>query len=60
MFKLIGACVALYTVHAAATGRVCAKSGWWARIVSKSESPEYFWLVITIYAGLSLALVFYF
>jgi hypothetical protein len=32
-------------------------SGHWARTVSRADSPRYFWVVIAIYAGLSLALV---
>lgn len=60
MFKLLGALVCLYSVYAAVTGRVIARSGPWARIVSRQESPEYFWLVIVIYAGLSIALFFFF
>jgi hypothetical protein len=60
MFKLIGAMVALYTLYAAATGRVVAKSGPWARVVVKQDSPEYFWLVIAIYIGLSIALIAWF
>ncbi|HLU07908.1 MAG TPA: hypothetical protein VKZ91_15220 [Woeseiaceae bacterium] len=60
MFKLIGAFVCLYTIYAAVAGRVVAKSGPWARIVSRQDSPEYFWLVIVIYAGLSIALIVWF
>jgi choline-glycine betaine transporter len=60
MFKLIGALLTLYTVYAATTGRVLVKSGPWGRIVLKQESPEYFWLAIVIYAGLSIALIFWF
>lgn len=60
MFKLLGVLVCLYSVYAAVTGRVIARSGPWARVVSRQESPEYFWLVIVIYAGLSIALFFFF
>jgi hypothetical protein len=57
MFKLLGAFVALYTVYGALSGRVIAKSGPWARVVVRQDSPEYFWVVIAIYAGLSVALL---
>jgi hypothetical protein len=60
MFKLLGVLVALYTVYAAVTGNVCAKSGPAGRTVSRQDSPEYFWVVIAIYAGLSAALLVYF
>jgi hypothetical protein len=57
IFKLLGVLVALYTAYAAFTGEVFAKSGPWGRTVSRQESPRYFWIVIVIYAGLSVALV---
>lgn len=60
MFKALGILVALYTVHAAIKGEVYAKSGAWGRTVSRADSPEYFWVVIAIYAGLALALMFVF
>jgi hypothetical protein len=56
MFKLLGVLVAAYTIRAVVRGEVYAKSGVWGRIVCRSASPEYFWIVITIYAALSLAL----
>lgn len=57
VFKLLGAMLALYTAIAIMTGQVFAKSGPGGRTVSRQESPEYFWIVIVIYAGLSLALM---
>ncbi|HEY0942126.1 MAG TPA: hypothetical protein VGE08_18695 [Steroidobacter sp.] len=57
MFKLLGALLAVYTTFAAADGQVHAKSGIRWRKVLKAESPGYFWSVIVIYAGLSLALL---
>jgi hypothetical protein len=56
MFKVLGLMVGVYTLYAAVTGEVYAKSGAWGRTVSRAESPEYFWVVIAIYAGLALAL----
>ena len=60
MFKILGILVALYTAYAVITGQVYAKSGPWGRTVSRLDSPAYFWVVIAIYAGLSVALVFMF
>ena len=57
MFKVLGALVALYTVYAAIDGKVYAKSGAWGRTISRTDSPEYFWIVIAVYAGLSVALL---
>jgi hypothetical protein len=57
MFRILGVLVGLYTLYAAVNGVVYAKSGAWGRRVSRVESPEYFWVVITIYAGLSVALI---
>jgi hypothetical protein len=57
MFKMLGALLALYTVYAAFGGKVYAKSGPRGRTVSRAHSPEYFWAVIAVYAGLSAALL---
>jgi len=57
MFKMLGILVGLYTLYAAMNGKVHAKSGAWGRTVSRVDSPEYFWVVIAIYAGLSVALI---
>ena len=57
MFKMLGILVGLYTLYAAMNGKVYAKSGAWGRTVSRVDSPEYFWVVIAIYAGLSVALI---
>jgi len=46
----------LYTLYATVTGGVYIKSGAWGRTASRAESPEYFWVVIAIYASLALAL----
>ena len=57
MFKMLGVLLALYTLYAALKGEVYAKSGAWGKTVSRHGSPEYFWLVIAIYAVLSVALL---
>lgn len=57
MFKVLGILVVVYTIYAAINGEVYAKSGAWGRTVSRSDSPEYFWVVIAVYACLGLALI---
>lgn len=57
MFKILGLLVGLYTLYATLKGEVYAKDGASGRVVSRAESPEYFWVVIAIYAGLSVALL---
>jgi len=57
MFKALGVLVGAYAVYAAVKGEVYAKSGPWGRTVSREDSPEYFWVIVAIYAGLGLALV---
>ncbi|HEU4459234.1 MAG TPA: hypothetical protein VFR90_08950 [Methylibium sp.] len=60
MFELLGALLACYVAHAIWRGRVAAKAGAGSRAVLRAETPGYFWTVIAIYAGLSLALLFVF
>jgi len=57
MFEVLGIVLAVYTVYAAFAGEVYAKSGASGRTVSKQDSPAYFWAVLAIYAGLSVALI---
>ena len=57
MFKILGALLAIYTVYACFAGEVYAKAGAGGRTVSRQESPRYFWVIVTIYAVLSVALV---
>jgi len=57
LFKILGVLVGLYTICATIKGEVYARSGWRGRTVAKLESPIYFWVVIGIYAVLSIALV---
>lgn len=59
-FKGLGILVVLYTLYSASRGEVYAKSGVWGRTIRRGDSPRYFWAVIVIYAGLSLALIFLF
>ena len=57
MFKTLGVVVGAYALYAAVKGEVYAKSGPWGRTVSREDSPEYFWVIIAIYAGLGVALM---
>lgn len=57
---MLGLLLALYTIYAVFTGEVYAKSGPGGRTVQRDQSPEYFWVVVVIYAGLSGALLFLF
>jgi hypothetical protein len=57
MFRALGVLVCLYAIYAAMSGRVYAKSGAWGRTVSRRDSPEYFWVVVVIYAGVGIALI---
>ncbi|HMN44126.1 MAG TPA: hypothetical protein PKE27_06130 [Povalibacter sp.] len=57
MFKLLGALLALYTLFAGLRGEVFAKSGVWGRTIARETNPRYFWVVIGIYAALSVALL---
>jgi hypothetical protein len=60
MFKTLGIFAALYTIYAVYTGEAYIKSGVTGRTVSRGNSPEYFWVVIVIYAGLIAALIMVF
>lgn len=57
MFKLLGALLAIYVIYAILRGEVYAKAGARGRVVSREESPEYYWVMIACYVGLSIALV---
>ncbi|HZD54493.1 MAG TPA: hypothetical protein VE175_15705 [Woeseiaceae bacterium] len=57
---MLGILVGLYAIYSAVTGKVYAKSGPGGRTVSRTETPEYFWVVIVVYACLSAALLLYF
>jgi hypothetical protein len=57
MFEALGVLVGAYALYAAVKGEVYAKSGPWGRTVSREDSPEYFWVVVLIYAGLGVALL---
>ena len=57
LFQVIGAFVALYTLYAALKGEVYARSGVKGGFVSRRERPTYFWTLIVVYSGLSVALM---
>jgi hypothetical protein len=60
MFRLLGVLVALYTLYSALRGEVYARFGAGGRSVNKLGEPGWFWTIIVIYTGLSLALMFVF
>ncbi len=60
MFDVLGALLAIYTAYAVASGRVFAKSRATGRTVGRCDEPAYFWTVVSIYAALAAALVFWF
>ena len=60
LFALPGMLLAIYVVHAAITGEVIATDRWTARRWTRAEDPLRFWLVLAIYAGLSLLLMLWF
>ena len=57
LFKGLGVLLAIYTIYAICAGEVFAKSAAWGKTISRTDSPRYFWVVIAIYALLSLALM---
>jgi hypothetical protein len=56
MFRLLAAGLALYVAYAVLRGEVYVKAGPSGRSVSRTDSPEFFWTTIAIYAGLAVAL----
>jgi hypothetical protein len=60
MFKLLGIMLAIYTMLSAVRGEVYAKHRAWGRSIRRDEEAGYFWVVIGIYSGLSLALLLVF
>jgi hypothetical protein len=57
MFNALGILLAGYTLYAALRGEVYARAGPVGRLVTRQDSTAYFWTVIAIYSGLSLALM---
>ena len=57
MFKVLGVMLAIYTTYAAFRGEVYARSGRAGRAIDRTQEPRYFWVVIAIYFGLSVALL---
>ncbi len=56
LWQALGVVVGVYAIYAAIQGKVFAKQGPWGRYIERAESPGYFWAVIAVYAGLSVAL----
>jgi hypothetical protein len=57
LFKFLGVLLAIYTAYAAYRGEVYARSRWWGKTIERDAQPTYFWVVIVIYFGLSVALL---
>ena len=57
MFSGLGVAVLTYVLYAVGTGEVYAKDRWSGRKVLRTDSPGYFWVVISIYAGLGILLL---
>jgi hypothetical protein len=57
MFKLIGAVLALYIAQSLSRGEVLVKRGWRGERILRDESPGGFWLAITVYGLLCMALL---
>ena len=57
LFKLLGVLLAVYTVISVGRGEVYARHRAWGRTTRREEQPGWFWTIIVIYAGLSLALM---
>lgn len=60
LFKGIGVLVFIYTLYAVYTGEVFARDKWTGRMFRKADEPKYYWAVIVIYFGLSIACYFFF
>jgi hypothetical protein len=56
MFLLLSIPLAIYVIYAAITGSVWVHQGPFGRRVARAEDPVNFWVGVTIYAGLALAL----
>lgn len=57
MFKGLGILVAVYTLYAISQGEAFAKSGAWGNTISRANSPKCFWMLIAVYALMSVALI---
>lgn len=60
MFKILGILVALYVVYALAAGEVYAKRGPWGAMSKRTDDPFNYWAAVTVYIGLSGALILVF
>lgn len=57
LFNLLGIALAVYTLLAAGRGEVYARHRAWGRTTRRADEPRWFWTIIAIYAGLSVALL---
>ena len=56
-FQILGIVLALYTASAAVRGEVFTASGARGKTVTRDQTPRYFWIVIAIYAVLSVLML---
>ena len=59
-FKLLGAALVIYIDYALAYGQVYARRGLWGANYRRENDPWVYWSTIAVYAGLSVALLFFF
>jgi len=60
LFKILGVVLLLYVVYGMSVGEIYAKRGIWGATIKRDEQPVGYWSTITVYTGLSIALVFFF
>jgi hypothetical protein len=60
VFKILGVLVGLYAVYALVAGQVYAKRGPWGATSKRAEDPLNYWAAVTVYLGLSAALILVF
>ena len=56
MFKLIGLVLVLYIAQSVTRGQVHVRKGWDSERIERVENPGGFWLAITVYGLLCVAL----
>lgn len=57
MLKLLGLVVGIYTLISVISGAVHTRGGFKGRRIFRKRESQYFWIVIMIYASVSVALL---
>ena len=57
MLKILGLIVGIYTLISVISGAVNTRGGFKGRRIFRKRDPQYFWIVIMIYASVSVALL---